>query len=122
MSTLFYVDTLSSCAAAAGSGRVRLLGTALAVKPILHVVDGEAYCGRRCARPPGPGPPRRLIVEDGRLNVDIAVQHLDAADRAQALRPAAGPARFRVRRSYISEVGAGWPPTPTRRDRRLHPH
>ncbi len=52
-STLFYVDTLEFLRR---GGRISaasaLLGTALSVKPILHVVDGRSCSGRRCAHRP----------------------------------------------------------------------
>ena len=84
-SVLFYVDTLEFLRRGGriGAGEA-LLGTALAVKPILHVADGQVVlkekvrtAGRALARI------EDLSVsaaEDG--PVDIAVHHLDAAERA----------------------------------------
>jgi len=110
LSTLFYVDTLEFLRR---GGRISaasaLLGTALAVKPILHVVDGEVVL-REKVRTTARALARLvdLVVEAaGDSDVDIAVQHLAAADRATALRDSLiarlGP---RIRRSYLSEVGA----------------
>jgi DegV family protein with EDD domain len=110
LSTLFYVDTLEFLRR---GGRISaasaLLGTALAVKPILHVVDGEVVL-REKVRTTGRALARLgdLVIEAaGDCDVDIAVQHLGAADRATALRDSLlarlGP---RVRRSHLSEVGA----------------
>ncbi len=108
--TLFYVDTLEFLRR---GGRISaasaLVGTALAVKPILHVVRGEVVLkekvrtsARALARLTD------LALEAaGESDVDIAVQHLDAADRAQALFNLL-ITRFgdRVHDTYLSEVGA----------------
>jgi len=108
--TLFYVDTLEFLRR---GGRISaasaLVGTALAVKPILHVVRGEVVLkekvrtsARALARLTD------LAFEAaGESDVDIAVQHLDAADRAQALFNLL-ITRFgdRVHDTHLSEVGA----------------
>jgi DegV family protein with EDD domain len=108
--TLFYVDTLEFLRR---GGRISvasaLVGTALAVKPILHVVRGEVVLkekvrtsARALARMTD------LAVEvAGDSDVDIAVQHLAAAERAQALFDLL-TARFgdRVQNAYLTEVGA----------------
>ena len=110
MSTLFYVDTLEFLRRGGRIGAASaLLGTALAVKPILHVVDGEVVL-REKVRTSARALARLgdLVVEEaGDSDVDIAVQHLDAADRAQALYDQLlTRLGSRVRRSYVSEVGA----------------
>jgi DegV family protein with EDD domain len=85
-----------------------LLGTALAVKPILHVRDGRLALlekvrttSRATARLA-----ELAVQESGEAPVDVAVHHLAAADRAAELAqrlqgelPAAGTV-------YCSEVGA----------------
>jgi DegV family protein with EDD domain len=108
--TLFYVDTLEFLRR---GGRISaasaFVGTALSVKPILHVVGGEVVL-REKVRTSAKGLARLadLATEAaGESDVDIAVQHLEARDRATALyeelaRRLAG----RVRRSFLSEVGA----------------
>jgi DegV family protein with EDD domain len=108
--TLFYVDTLEFLRR---GGRISaasaLVGTALSVKPILHVVGGEVVL-REKVRTAMKGLARLadLATEAaGGSDVDVAVQHLEARDRATTLhdelsRRLAG----RVRRSYLSEVGA----------------
>jgi DegV family protein with EDD domain len=110
LSTLFYVDTLEFLRR---GGRISaasaLLGTALAVKPILHVVGGEVVL-REKVRTTGRALARLadLVVETaGDSEVDIAVQHLGALDRATALHDGL-LARLdgRVRTSFLSEVGA----------------
>jgi fatty acid-binding protein DegV len=65
-----------------------LVGTALAVKPILHVVRGEVVLKEK-VRTSTRALARlaELVVEAAEgAKVDIAVQHLAAADRAQSLR------------------------------------
>ena len=110
VTTLFYVDTLEFLRR---GGRINaaqaLVGTAFAVKPILHVAHGEVVlkekvrtAGRALARLAD------LAVEAaGESDVDIAVQHLGASDRATALFDAL-LARLggRVGDRYLSEVGA----------------
>ncbi len=108
--TRFYVDTLEFLRR---GGRITatqaFVGTALAVKPILHVAHGEVVLkekvrtsGRALARLAD------LAVEAaGESNVDIAVQHLAAADRAQALFDLLiGRLGDRAKQRYLSEVGA----------------
>jgi fatty acid kinase fatty acid binding subunit len=110
VSTLFYVDTLEFLRRGGRIGAASaLLGTALSVKPILHVVDGSIVvrdkvrtAGRALARLVD------LTVEaSGDGEVDIAVHHLGAADRAAALADAV-TVRLgdRLRDCYITEIGA----------------
>jgi DegV family protein with EDD domain len=110
LSTLFYVDTLEFLRRGGRIGAASaLLGTALSVKPILHVVDGEVVL-REKVRTSARALARLgdLVMEEaGDSDVDIAVQHLDASDRAQALYGLLlTRLGSRVRRSYVSEVGA----------------
>ncbi|MEV4619764.1 DegV family protein [Asanoa sp. NPDC049573] len=109
-STLFYVDTLEFLRR---GGRINaasaLLGTALSVKPILHVVDGGIVV-RDKVRTASRGLARLvdLAVEAaGESDVDIAVHHLDGADRAvqlaSTLASRLGP---RLRDCYVTEIGA----------------
>jgi DegV family protein with EDD domain len=110
VSTLFYVDTLEFLRR---GGRITaaqaLLGTALAVKPILHVVRGEVVLkekvrtsSRALARLAD------LAVEAAQeSDVDIAVQHLGAPDRAKALYDSlVDRLGDRVHEGYLTEVGA----------------
>ncbi|MDG4827630.1 DegV family protein [Asanoa sp. WMMD1127] len=109
-STLFYVDTLEFLRR---GGRINaasaLLGTALSVKPILHVVDGGIVV-RDKVRTASRGLARLvdLAVEAaGDDDVDVAVHHLDGADRADqlavSLKERLGE---RLRDSYVTEIGA----------------
>jgi DegV family protein with EDD domain len=108
--TLFYVDTLEFLRR---GGRISaasaFVGTALSVKPILHVVGGEVVL-REKVRTAVKGLARLADIAAeaaGESDVDIAVQHLEAHDRA-ALLHAELSRRLdgRVQRSYLSEVGA----------------
>jgi DegV family protein with EDD domain len=110
VSTLFYVDTLDFLRRGGRIGAASaLLGTALSVKPILHVVDGSIVvrdkvrtAGRALARLVD------LAVEaSGEGAVDIAVHHLGAPDRAAALADAVTMRLGdRLRDCYITEIGA----------------
>jgi DegV family protein with EDD domain len=110
VSTLFYVDTLEFLRRGGRIGAASaLVGTALSVKPILHVVDG-AIVVRDKVRTAGRALAKLvdLAVEAaGDGEVDIAVHHLEAADRAVALADAL-VVRLgdRLRDCYITEVGA----------------
>jgi DegV family protein with EDD domain len=108
--TFFYVDTLEFLRR---GGRINaasaLLGTALSVKPIMHMVDGGIVL-RDKVRTASRGLARLadLAVEaagDGEL--DIAVHHLAAADRATRLADTlANRLGTRLRDRYLTEIGA----------------
>ncbi len=106
---LFYVDTLDYLRRGGRIGAARaLLGSALAVKPLLHIVDGRIAplekvrtAARALTRL------EELAVEAAdHGEVDIAVQHLQADERAEQL---ADRLRERVpsaREVHVVEVGA----------------
>ena len=110
IATLFYVDTLEHLRRGGRIGAVRaLVGTALAFKPILRVQEGDVVLHekvRTSARALG-----RLVelavAAAEESDVDIAVQHLDAEDRArellQLLREQLGD---RLHEAFVSDVGA----------------
>ncbi len=109
-STFFYVDTLEHLRR---GGRITavsaLLGTALAVKPLLAVVDGQIAL-RDKVRTAGRALDRLVALAfeaAGDSRVDLAVHHLAAPARAEtltaALRDKLGD---RIRNLYTSEVGA----------------
>lgn len=108
--TLFYVDTLEFLrrggrVSAAGA----LLGTALSVKPILRVRQGEIVAHDR-VRTTSRALERlvALAVEAaGDAEVDLAVHHLAAPERAKRVADALTRALAgRVRHCWTSEVGA----------------
>ncbi|MFC0532638.1 DegV family protein [Phytohabitans kaempferiae] len=108
--TLLYVDTLEFLRRGGRIGAASaLLGTALSVKPILHVSDG-AIVVRDKVRTASRGLARLvdLAVEAaGESDVDAAVHHLGAPDRAgvlaEALTERLGD---RLHERYVTEVGA----------------
>jgi len=107
--TLFYVDTLEFLRRGGRIGAAAaLLGTALAVKPLLHVVDGRIVALER-VRTASKAIARlaEVAVEraGGRL-VDVSVQHLAAPERAEGVAAVLRERIPRLRRMYISEVGA----------------
>lgn len=108
--TFFYVDTLEFLRR---GGRISaasaLVGTALAVKPILHVQDG-AIVVRDRVRTTSRAIDRLVdlaVTAAGDAEVDLAVHHLAAERRARTVTDAL-LARLgsRVRRHFVSEVGA----------------
>lgn len=108
--TFFYVDTLEFLRR---GGRISaasaLLGTALSVKPILHVVDG-AIAAREKVRTASRALGRLvdLVVEAaGESEVEVAVHHLAAAERAREISTTlARRLGDRLRQQWTSEVGA----------------
>ncbi|GAB3943416.1 DegV family protein [Micromonospora vulcania] len=106
----FYVDTLEFLRR---GGRINaaeaLLGTALSVKPIMHMPDG-AIVLREKVRTASRGVARlvELAIEAaGENEVDLGVHHLAAPQRAEALL-AALTERLgdRLHDTYVSEAGA----------------
>jgi DegV family protein with EDD domain len=108
--TLFYVDTLEFLRRGGRIGAASaLLGTALSVKPILHTTD-QGVVLREKVRTASRALARLadLAFEaSGESGVDVAVHHLAAPDRAEAL---AGTLKDRLggrlRAAYLTEVGA----------------
>jgi DegV family protein with EDD domain len=108
-SCFFYVDTLEHLRR---GGRVTaataLVGTALAVKPLLVMRDGEIVLlekvrtfGKASARL------QQLVREAaGDGPVDVAVQHLAAPERAAGLADALRAGLPGLRSLHVSEVGA----------------
>jgi DegV family protein with EDD domain len=86
--SLFYVDTLEYLRRGGRIGAARAaVGQALQVKPILQILDGEVMPLERVrtsAKAIARLTELTLAATLGRT-VEIAVQHLDAADRADAL-------------------------------------
>ncbi|AGL15044.1 DegV family protein [Actinoplanes sp. N902-109] len=110
VSTLFYVDTLEFLRRGGRIGAASaLVGTALSVKPILHVVDGSIVVRDR-VRTAGRALQRLVdlsVEASGAGEVDIAVHHLGTPDRAGALADAVTMRLGdRLRDCYITEIGA----------------
>lgn len=106
---LFYVDTLEHLRRGGRIGAAAaLVGTALAVKPLLHVTAGQIAAlekvrtaSRALARL------EELVVERaGAGPVDLAVHHLAAAERAEALADRLRDRLPNLGALHLSEVGA----------------
>jgi DegV family protein with EDD domain len=106
---LFYVDTLEYLRRGGRVGSAAaLLGTSLSVKPLLHVRDGRIVLLEK-VRTSSKALARLLqLTLDGAGNdqVDIAVQHLDAPERAAQLAEQLRVALPSAGELYTSEVGA----------------
>jgi DegV family protein with EDD domain len=85
---LFYVDSLEFLRRGGRIGAAQaLLGTALSVKPILHIVDG-AIVVRDKVRTSSRAVARMVdlaVTAAGDGQVDVAVHHLGTPDRAEAV-------------------------------------
>jgi DegV family protein with EDD domain len=107
--TLFYVDTLEHLRRGGRIGAAQaLLGTALAVKPILHVREGRIVPLEK-VRTVSKGIARLealAVAAAGDGPADVAVHHLAAGERAALLAERLRARLPQVRRFYASEVGA----------------
>ena len=107
--TLFYVDTLEHLRRGGRIGAAEaLLGTALSVKPILHVQEGRIVPLEK-VRTASKGVARLealAVAAAGTGPVDLAVHHLAAPDRAAALADRLRARLPGLRDLYSSEVGA----------------
>ncbi|MEV6968098.1 DegV family protein [Hamadaea sp. NPDC051192] len=109
--TYFVVDTLEHLRRGGRIGAASaLLGTALAVKPILHVVDGSIVSQdrvRTTSRALDRMVELAMAAAGDEPEVEIAVQHLDTPERAEQIaaivRERLGD---RLRALYTSEVSA----------------
>jgi len=106
---VFYVDTLEHLRRGGRIGAASaLLGSALAVKPLLHLVDGQIQplekvrtSARAISRL------EELAVERARdAPVDVAVHHLANGDRADALAERLRGRLPGIDEMVVSEVGA----------------
>jgi DegV family protein with EDD domain len=109
-STFFYVDTLEHLRR---GGRITaasaLLGTALAVKPLLEVADGKIVM-REKVRTAGKAMDRLVALVMGATEhdpVEVVVHHLAAPERARWLTDTlTDKLGDRLRSLHVSEVGA----------------
>ncbi len=106
---VFYVDTLEHLRRGGRIGAAAaLLGTALAVKPLLHVLDGRIAplekvrtASKALARLED-----LVVARAGDGPVELAVHHLAAGDKAAALAERLRPRVPALRSLHVSEVGA----------------
>ena len=106
---LFYVDTLEHLRKGGRIGAAAaLLGTALSVKPLLHVVDGSiAPLERVRTATRAVARLQELADEVARDRpVDVAVHHLAAPERAQQIAEQLRGRLPGLRTLHVSEVGA----------------
>jgi DegV family protein with EDD domain len=107
--TLFYVDTLEHLRRGGRIGAAQaLLGTALSVKPILHVREGRIVPLEK-VRTASKGVARLealAVAAAGDGPVDVAVHHLAAPERAAVLTERLRARLPRLRQLYASEIGA----------------
>ncbi len=106
---LFYVDTLEHLRRGGRIGAAAaLVGAALAVKPLLHVTDGQiaALEKVRTASKAMARLEEIAVHRAGDGAVDVAVHHLAAPARAEALAARLVERLPRLRSMYVSEVGA----------------
>ncbi|MGY1770778.1 DegV family protein [Blastococcus sp. SYSU D00813] len=107
--TFFVVDTLEHLRRGGRIGSAAsFLGTALAVKPVLHVADGRVVplekvrtSARALSRLV-----QRVVETTGGRPVDLAVHHLAAPERAQRLAADLRGALPRIGQLLVSELGA----------------
>jgi DegV family protein with EDD domain len=104
-----YVDTLEYLRRGGRIGAAAAwLGSALAVKPLLHLADGRIEPVERVRTTSRALARLEEIVagEAGERPVDVAVQHLAAADRADELADRLNRRLPGIRRIVVNEVGA----------------
>lgn len=105
----FYVDTLEYLRRGGRVTSARAwLGTALAVKPLLHLVDGRIELLERVRTSSRALDRLRdlVVAEVGDDAVDVAVHHLDASQRADALAAQLREVLPGCRHLHLCEVGA----------------
>jgi DegV family protein with EDD domain len=107
--TLFVVDTLEYLRRGGRIGHAAsMIGTALSVKPVLHVADGRVVPlekVRKTARAPVRLVQRGVEAAAGRP-VMVAVHHLAAPERAERLAADLEERLPNLRELYVSELGA----------------
>jgi DegV family protein with EDD domain len=107
--TLFVVDTLEHLRTGGRIGSAAaFLGSALAVKPVLHVLDGRVVPLEK-VRTSARAMHRlvqRAVETAGDRSVSLAVHHLAAAERAERLAAELRERIPAVRELHVSELGA----------------
>jgi DegV family protein with EDD domain len=106
--TLFYVDTLEYLRRGGRIGTATaLLATSLSVKPLLHMVEGHIVALEKVRTPTRALARLVSLTADaaGAGPVDVAVHHLAAEARAQAVAGQLRIALPTVRNLYVAELG-----------------
>ncbi|MEO6884791.1 MAG: DegV family protein [Jatrophihabitantaceae bacterium] len=107
--TMFYVDTLEYLRRGGRVGTAQaLLATSLSVKPLLQMVEGQVVPLEK-VRTSSKAIARLVqltIAAAGSGPVDLAVHHLDAAARADAVAAQLRAAIPKVGELYVAELGA----------------
>src|SRR5215213_3801141 len=107
--TFFVVDTLEHLRRGGRIGAAAaVLGSALAVKPVLHVKDGRVVPLEkvRTAARANNRLVQRAVEAAGAGPVSVAVHHLDAAERADRLAAELRERLPALRELHVSELGA----------------
>lgn len=107
--TLFYVDTLEHLRRGGRIGAAAtLLGSALMVKPLLHIVDGRIAPLEKVRTTTRAMARLEELAADraGTREVDVTVHHLAAPARAEALAERLRERVPRLRELHLGEVGA----------------
>jgi DegV family protein with EDD domain len=106
---LFYVDTLEYLRRGGRVGAAAaLVGSALAVKPLLRILDGKITPLEK-VRTSAKAITRLeelAVLAAGAQRVDVAVSHLSGADRAQLLAGRLGERIPNIAELVVTEVGA----------------
>ena len=108
-STFFVVDTLEHLRRGGRIGAAAaVLGSALAVKPVLHVKDGRVVPLEkvRTAARANNRLVQRAVEAAGERQVSVAVHHLAAAERAEHLAAELRERLPALRELHVSELGA----------------
>lgn len=108
-SALFYVDSLEWLRRGGRIGTAAaMFGTALSVKPLLHMVNGRIVPMEK-VRTASKAIARLVqiaVAAAGESQVDLAVQHLASAERAAEVARQLSEQVPHIRSMYASEVGA----------------
>jgi DegV family protein with EDD domain len=107
--TLFYVDTLEHLRRGGRVGAAQaLLGTALSVKPILTVAEGSIVLKEKVRTSSRALARLEALAAEAadEYPVDIAIHHLAAEGRAEALAARLKDRLPLLNRLYVSELGA----------------
>ena len=104
---MFYVDTLEHLRRGGRIGKANaLLGSALAIKPILGLKDGSIVPLERVRTSSRAIARLEDLAESAAASVDVAVHHLDSAERAERLAERLRPRVHGLADLSVVELGA----------------